>query len=228
LRGQRCRPFMRLAKKSHFNPQNFFPPSQFARMLRSYRKGQIIFAQGKSAKTVFYVRKGIVKLTVVSAHSREAVVAVISTGDFLGEGCIEAQRLRAVTATAMTPCSVLRIGKNLFVRLLRREPRFSDCFICTLISRNRRMQEKLIAHLFDSSEKRLARVLLQLAGYDKERKPRPKMLRFNQDTLAKMIGTTRPRVNGFMNRFRALGYIAYGGKRGLRVHHSLLKILLHA
>lgn len=160
--------------------------------------------------------------------SHPPVVAVKSIGDFFGEGCIEAQPLRAVTATAMTPCSVLQIGKDLFVRLLRREPSFSYCFIRNLISRKRRMEENLIAQLSDSSEKRLARVLLQFAGYGKEEKPRPKMFRFNQDTLAKMIGTTRGRVNLFMNRFRAQGYIAYGGKRGLRVHRSLLKILLRA
>jgi len=149
-------------------------------------------------------------------------------GDFLGEGCIGAQRFRTVTATAMTPSSVLQIGKNLFVRLLRRGPRFSNCFICNLISRNRRMEESLMAQLSDSSEKRLAPVLLNFAGYGNKGKPRPEMVSFNQDTLAKMIGTTRPRVNIFMNRFRARGYITYNGNRGLRVHRSLLKILLRA
>src|SRR5579864_9270780 len=161
---------MRLAKKRRFNPQNLFPPSKFARMVRNYRKGQIIFTQGKTAKAVLYVRKGIVKLTVISAQRREAVVAVIGTGDFLGEGCIGAQPLRTMTATAMTSCSVLQIGKNLFSRLLRKEPKFSNCFICNLLSRNCRMEENLIAQLFNSSEKRLARVLLQFAGYGKERK----------------------------------------------------------
>jgi CRP/FNR family cyclic AMP-dependent transcriptional regulator len=197
-------------------------------MIKNYRKGQIIFSQGKSAKSVLYVRKGIVKLSVISAMRREAVVAVIGTGDFLGEACIGAQRLRSMTATAMTACSVLQIGKSLFARLLSREPRFSNRFIGNLISRNSRMEENLIAQLFNSSEKRLARVLLQSAGYGKEGKPRPIILKFNQDTLAKMIGTTRPRVNFFMNRFRARGYIAYGADRGLRVHRSLLKILLRA
>jgi CRP/FNR family cyclic AMP-dependent transcriptional regulator len=219
---------MRLGEKARFNPQNFFPHSKLVRMIKSYRKNQIIFSQGKSAKSMFYVRKGLVKLTVISAQNREAVVAVIGTGDFLGEGCIGAQPVRTVTATAMTPCSVLQIGKSVFARLLRREPKFSNCFICNLLSRNRRMEENLIAHLFDSSEKRLARVLLQLAGYGKERKPRPIILKFNQDTLSKMIGTTRPRVSFFMNRFRARGYIAYNADRGLRVHRSLLKILLYA
>jgi CRP/FNR family transcriptional regulator, cyclic AMP receptor protein len=197
-------------------------------MVRNYRKGQTIFSQGKSAKAVLYVRKGIVKLTVISAQSREAVVAVIGTGDFLGEGCIGAQPLRTMTATAMTSCSVLQIGKNLFSRLLRKEPKFSNCFICNLLSRNCRMEENLIAQLFNSSEKRLARVLLQFAGYGKEGKPKPIIFRFNQDTLAKMIGTTRPRVSFFMNRFRARGYIAYSGHHRLRVNRSLLKILLHA
>jgi CRP/FNR family transcriptional regulator, cyclic AMP receptor protein len=219
---------MRLAKKARFNPQSFFPPSRFARMVKEYRKGQIIFSQGKAANAVFYVRKGMVKLTVISAQRREAVVAVIGMGDFLGEGCIGAQPFRTVTATAMTPSSVLQIGKNLFIQLLRREPRFSNYFICNLISRNRRMGESLMAQLSDSSEKRLARVLLKLAGYGDGEKPRPRMFSFNQDTLAKMIGTTRQRVNFFMNRFRARGYITYNGNRGLRVDRSLLKILLHA
>jgi len=219
---------MRLAKKERFDAQNFFPRSILAGMVKNYRKGQIIFSQGKSAKAAFYVRKGIVKLTVISAQRREAVVAVIGRGDFLGEGCIGGQALRTMTATAMTACSVLQIGKNLLAWLLRSEPRFSHCFISNLLSRNRRMEENLIAQLCDSSEKRLARVLLQLAGYGKEGKPRPIIFKFNHDTLAKMIGTTRPRVSFFMNRFRARGYIAYNSHRGLRVHRSLLKILLHA
>jgi CRP/FNR family transcriptional regulator, cyclic AMP receptor protein len=219
---------MRLAKKARINPQNFFPPSRIARMAKYYRKGQIIFSQGESARAVFFVRKGIIKLTAISAQRREAVVAVVGMGDFLGESCIGAQPLRTVTATAMTPCSVLKIGKNLFVRLLCREPRFSNCFICNLILCSRRMEESLVAQLLDSSEKRLAQVLLRFAGYGKEGKPRPKVFRFNQDALAKMIGTTQSRVNFFMNRFRARGYIAYKGSRGLRVHRSLLKILLHA
>jgi CRP/FNR family transcriptional regulator, cyclic AMP receptor protein len=217
---------MQLAKKARFNPQNFFPPSRFSKMVTNYRKGQIIFSQGKSAKAVFYVLKGTVKLTMTSAQSRVAVLAVVGVGDFLGEGCIGGGPLRTVTATAMTPCSVLQMGKSLFVRLLRREPRFSSCFIRNLISRNLRMEESLTAQLFDSSEKRLARALLHFAGYGNERKPRPIMFTCNQDTLAKFIGTTRSRVNFFMNRFRARGYIAYKGNRGLRVHRSLLKILL--
>ena len=192
-------------------------------MLFQTRQG--IFAQGDTADAVFYIQTGKVKLTVVSKTGKEATIGILSDGDFFGEGGLAGQLLRMSSATAMTDCAVLRIDKKAMMEALHREHEFSDLFVAYLLSRNIRYEEDLVDQLFNSSEKRLARILLLLAHFGKEGKPEPVVPKISQEMLAEMIGTTRSRVSFFMNRFRKLGFIHYNG--GLEVHSSLLHVVLH-
>jgi len=196
------------------------------RSLADYQKNQKVFSQGDSADAVFYIQKGQVKLTVVSREGKEAVVAILGVDNpFLGEGCLAGQSIRMATAIAMSACSIMRIKKATMVRVLHDEPAFSELFLRHVLFRNIRIEEDLVDHLFNSSEKRLARVLLLLANFGKEGTPELVIPKMSQETLAEMIGTTRSRVSFFMNRFRKLGFIHYNGV--LQVHRSLLNVVLH-
>jgi CRP/FNR family cyclic AMP-dependent transcriptional regulator len=185
----------------------------------------VVFAQGAQASTVFYVQSGSIKLTVVSSTGKEAVVAMLGQGDFIGEGCLAGQALRMATATAVAPAALLRIEKADMARMLHDQPAFSDRFIAHMLARNIRIEEDLIDQLFNSSEKRLARTLLLLARYGHEDTIERTLPRLSQETLAEMVGTTRSRVNFFMNKFRKLGFIEYNG--GLKVKKALLSVVLH-
>ena len=192
---------------------------------KEYRKKQIIFSQGAAADSIFYIQSGRVKLSIVSKEGKEAVVAILGPDDFFGEGCLAGQPLRIATAAAATGCSVLRMGKTATMRALHDNPAFSEVFILHLLSRNIRIEEDLVDQLFNSSEKRLARLLLLLANFGKEGQQQLVIPRMSQETLAEMIGTTRSRVSFFMNKFRKLGFIEYNGE--LEVHSSLLSVVLH-
>jgi len=191
----------------------------------AYRTNESIFVQGDPADAIFYIKKGNVKLSVVSKQGKEAVVAILKDGDFFGEGCLAGQQLRMATATAISECSVMKLDKAAVVRLLHEEPSFAELFMAHLLSRNIKFEEDLVDQLFNSSEKRLARVLLLLANFGKERQPDLVIPKISQETLAGIVGTTRSRVSFFMNRFRKLGFIDYNG--GLKIHSSLLNIVLH-
>ena len=208
-----------------FDPKIFLSKIGRGKTLVRYRLRQPIFAQGDEADAVYYLQKGQVKLTVVSAQGKEAVIALLGVGDFFGEGCLAGQPLRMATATAILDCSIVRIEKQTIIRLLYDEPTFSTLFIKHLLSRNIRIEEDLVDHLFNSSEKRLARILLLLANFGKEGRPEKVIPKISQEVLAEMIGTTRSRVSYFMNKFRKLGFIHYNG--GLEIHSSLLNIILH-
>jgi len=208
-----------------FDPKIFLTRVNEGRCVESYRRKQVIFSQGDPADAVFYVQKGRVKLTVVSKQGKEAIVALLGADEFFGEGCLAGQPLRMSTATATDDATILRLRKKAMVRLLHTDPRFSELFTTYLLSRNIRFEEDLVDQLFNSSEKRLARVLLLLAHFGKEGKREPVIPKISQETLAGMIGTTRSRVSHFMNKFRKLGFIKYNG--GLLVHSSLLNIVLH-
>ena len=184
-----------------------------------------MFSQGDPAHAVFYIQKGKIKLTVVSKEGKEAVVAILGFGDFFGEGCLAGQSVRMATATTMSVCSIMRLEKAGVVRLLHEQPAFSDLLLHHLLSRNIRIEEDLVDQLFNSSEKRLARVLLLLANFGKDGKPEAVIPKISQETLAEIVGTTRSRVSFFMNRFRKMGFIDYNG--GLEVHSSLLNVILH-
>jgi len=216
-------------KEHSFDPNLFLAKVGSGRSVAEYRKKQVVFAQSDQADAIFYIQKGKVKLTVVSDNGKEAVIAILGIGDFLGEGCLAGRSLYLGTATAMTECSILRLQKSSMIRLLHDEPAFSELFVSYLLSRNIRIEEDLVDQLFNSSEKRLARVLLLLANFGKEGKPEPVIARISQETLAEMIGTTRSRVSFFMNKFRKLGFIEYNGEvhGGLHVHSSLLNMVLH-
>ncbi|PYM40990.1 MAG: Crp/Fnr family transcriptional regulator [Candidatus Rokuibacteriota bacterium] len=196
-----------------------------AETVKEYRRKHTIFSQGSPADAVFYIEKGKVKLTVLSARGKEAVVAILGSGDFFGEGGLAGQPLRMATATSMTECSILRIKKETMIRMLHDERAFSELFMSYLLSRNTRIEEDLVDQLFNSSEKRLARILLLLTRFGKEGQHELVVPRISQETLAEMVGTTRSRVSFFMNKFRKLGLIDYNG--GLHVHSSLLSIVLH-
>jgi len=212
-----------------FDPKVFLARVGNGRTMAEYHKKQVVFAQSDPADAIFYIQKGKVKLTVVSDNGKEAVIAILGIGDFLGEGCLAGRSLYLSTATAMSECSIVRLQKSGMIRLLHDEPAFSELFVSYLLSRNIRIEEDLVDQLFNSSEKRLARVLLLLANFGKEGKPEPVIARISQETLAEMIGTTRSRVSFFMNKFRKLGFIEYNGEvnGGLHVHSSLLNIVLH-
>jgi CRP/FNR family cyclic AMP-dependent transcriptional regulator len=190
-----------------------------------YGEGDTIFSQGEPCDSVLYLQDGLVKLSVLSTTGKEAVVAMLKTGDFLGEGVLAGQPVRMATATAMTKCAILRIEKQQMIRLLHHEPDLSDRFIAYVLARNTRVEADLVDQLFNSSEKRLARALLLLARYGKEETPHRVLPKISQETLAEMVGTTRSRVNFFMNKFRDLGFIDYNGE--LRVNDSLISVVLY-
>jgi CRP-like cAMP-binding protein len=193
--------------------------------IANYRKDQIIFSQGEAADAVFYIQHGKVKLTVVSKHGKEAVVAILGPGHFFGEGCLNGHPLRIATTRAMDECMITRLEKATMIAAIHNELEFSELFMSYLLTRNSRIEEDLIDQLFNSSEKRLARLLLLLANFGKEGRPEPIVGKYSQETLAEMIGTTRSRVSFFMNKFRKMGLIEYNGK--LEVHNSLLNVVLN-
>jgi CRP-like cAMP-binding protein len=213
-------------KKRDFDPQEFLATIGAGRKVVTFPRKQTIFAQGDSADSVFYVQQGKVRLSVVSKVGKEASLGLLSEGDFFGEGGLAGQPLRMGSATAMTDCELLRIDKKAMMLALHREHKFSDLFVAYLLARNIRYEEDLVDQLFNSSEKRLARILLLLAHFGKEGTPDTVIPKISQESLAEMIGTTRSRVSFFMNRFRELGFVDYGGD-GLQVHSSLLNIVLH-
>ncbi len=208
-----------------FDPKVFLASIGRGRRILEFGKKRPIFTQGEAANAVFYLQKGRVKLTVVSSRGKEATIGMLAAGDFFGEGCIADQPFRMATASAIIDCTVVRIEKKAMMRVLHQQHAFSDLFVAYLVSRNIRFEEDLVDQLFNSSEKRLARILLLLARFGKEGKPEPLVPKISQETLAEMVGTTRSRVSFFMNRFRKLGFIKYNG--GLYVHGSLLNIILH-
>jgi|SRR5579871_876729 len=207
-----------------FDPKEFLAKIGQGRTIAKYRKDQVVFRQGDEAQSVFFIQKGKVKITVVSELGKEAVVAILDAGDFIGEGCLAGQKLRMATASAMSASEILKIEKAAIIRTLHEEPAFSERFVAHLLARTVRVEADLVDQLFNSSEKRLARTLLLLANFGKEAKPEPVIAKVSQETLAKMIGTTRSRVSFFMNKFRKLGFIDYNG--GIEVHNSLLGVLL--
>ena len=213
-------------KKRDFDPKNYLATIGESRKAMLFPKKETIFAQGDPADAVFYLQTGKVRLTVVSATGKEATIGILSDGSFFGEGSLAGQPLRMGTATAMTDCAVLRIEKKAMVDTLHREHTLSDLFVAYLLTRNIRYEEDLVDQLFNSSEKRLARILLLLAHFGKEGVPETVVPKISQETLAEMIGTTRSRVSFFMNRFRKLGFVDYDGG-GLQVHSSLLNIVLN-
>ena len=215
-----------LARKKSpiFDAQKFLDTVNSSRTVSNYRPNAAVFIQESPADAVFYIRKGQIKLTVMSKLGKEAIVAIMGPGEFFGDGCLIGQPLRLATARALTQCEVLRVPKGEMVQVLHDEPSFSELFIAHLLSRGRRAEEDLVDQLFSSAEKRLARKLLLLANFGKEGGPQPIMMRISQETLAEIIGTTRPRISQFMNKFRKLGFITYNGH--IEVHSSLLSILL--
>ena len=215
----------RAKKKRRFDPQVFLATVGLARSISQYRPADKIFSQGDPSDAVFYIQKGRVKLTIISKQGKEAVIAILDAGNFLGEACLTGQMVRVGSATAIAPSSILRIEKHEMLRVLQKERALSGLFISYLLSRNMRVEEDLVDQLFNSSEKRLARTLLLLARYGKEGQPETVVPEISQETLAEMIGVTRERVNFFMNKFRKLGFIDYNG--GLQIHSSLLNVVLH-
>jgi CRP-like cAMP-binding protein len=208
-----------------FDTGRYLESSGVKRKIVKYREGQTIFCQGDTSRSVLYLQNGSVKIAVTSPTGKEAVIAILNPGDFFGEGCIAGQPLRAASATAMTPASVLEVEKREMIRVIHEEHEFSDRFVAHMLKRNVRVEEDLVDQLFNSSEKRLARALLLIARYGNEKTTEKIAARVSQETLAEMIGTTRSRVSYFMNRFRKLGFIKYNG--GLHVNDSLLRVILH-
>ncbi len=216
---------MRNKKSSRFDLKALLASSGDGRTVLEVRTKQDLFSQGDPADAVFYILKGKIKLTVLSRQGREAVIATLGPDDFFGEGCLAGQRLRMATATATTPASLMRLEKKAIIGLLHNQPTFSELFVSYMLARNARIEADLVDQLFNSSEQRLARMLLLLAHVGKEKEAESVVPKISQETLAGMIGTTRARVSFFMNRFRKLGLIEYNG--GLRVHSGLLNIVLH-
>jgi CRP/FNR family cyclic AMP-dependent transcriptional regulator len=210
-----------------FDSKTFLSTINGGRKISAFAKKQTIFVQGDLSDAVFYIQKGKVKLTVVSQIGKEATIGILNEGDFFGEGCLAGQPLRLYSATAMTDSTVMKIDKKSMVEVLHREHAFSDMFVAYLLTRNIRYEEDLVDQLFNSSEKRLARILLLLAHFGKEGKSETVIPKISQESLAEMVGTTRSRVSFFMNRFRKLGFVEYDGGSGLQVHSSLLNIVLH-
>ena len=217
---------MAINRRPSFDPKSFLAKVGDGRSIERYRKDQIVFSQGDPPDAVFYIESGKVKITVVSEHGKEAVVAMLGTNDFFGEGCLAGQALRMATVATMTDSVIVRLEKAAIVRVIDQEPAFSEMFITHLLGRAIRVEADLVDQLFNSSEKRLALLLLLLANFGKEGKPEPMIAKISQQTLAEMIGTTRSRVSFFMNKFRKLGFIDYNGG-GLEVHNSLLNAVLH-
>jgi len=208
-----------------FDAKAFLAKVGAGKQILEFHKNQRVFEQGDVADTVFYIQKGRVKLTVLSEQGKEAVVAIFGANEFFGEGCLAGQAQRIATVTTMTDCLIMRLEKSAVVDVIHREPAFSEMFIAHLLGRTIRVEADLVDQLFNSSEKRLARLLLLLANFGKEGKPEPIIAKISQETLAEMIGTTRSRVSFFMNKFRKLGFIDYNG--GIHVHSSLLNVVLH-
>jgi CRP/FNR family cyclic AMP-dependent transcriptional regulator len=215
---------MKSKKKLQFSAKTFLTRVGAGRSVRRHARSEAIFSQADPADALFYIQKGKVRLTVVSNRGKQAVIAILGTGDFFGEGCLAGQLVRMSSAAAMCECSVVRLEKAAAIAVIHSEPAFSELFLHYLLSRNIRIEEDLVDHLFNSSEKRLARVLLLLANFGKEGKPEAVIPKMSQETLAEIIGTTRSRVSFFMNRFRKMGFIDY--KNGFEVHSSLLNVLL--
>jgi len=211
---------------AHFDPAEFLASAGVGRTLQNVDKAAVLFSQGAPADAIFFLQKGRVKLTVVSKSGKEATIALLGPGEFVGEDCVAAANsARLATAVAVTDCAILRIQREEMMRALHQEHELSDAFVSFLLARNARIQEDLIDHLFNSSEKRLARILLLLAQFGKEPKPEVVIPNLNQQMLADMVGTTRSRISFFMNRFRKLGFIDYNGE--MQVHASLLNVILH-
>jgi len=216
---------MRRKAKSRIDPKALLATVGAGKTARDYRKSETIFAQGDRAEVVFFVERGKVKLTVLSRQGKQAVIAILGPGNFFGEGCLAGQPLRMSSATALTDSAIVLIPKQAMIRALHEDAGFSETFTTYLLSRNIRFEEDLVDQLFNSSEKRLARILLLLANFGKEGRPEPVVPKVSQETLAEMVGTTRSRVSFFMNKFRKLGFIEYNGR--LEVHSSLLHVVLH-
>jgi CRP-like cAMP-binding protein len=212
-------------RKPPFDPKVFLDTENVGRTISKYRKDQTLFSQGNSADAVFYIQRGKVKITVVSEQGKEAVVAILGSDEFCGEGCLTGQPRRMATAVTMMECEIMRLEKAAMIRVLHEEPAFSEMFVAHLLVRTIRVEEDLVDQLFNSSEKRLARALLLLANFGKDGRPERIIAKVSQETLAEMIGTTRSRVSHFMNKFRKLGFIEYNGH--IEVHSSLLNVVLH-
>jgi len=212
-------------RRPSFNPRSFLAGVGEGRSIDRFGKNKIVFSQGDPANAIFYIQKGKVKVTVVSGQGKEAVVAILEANEFFGEGCLAGQAQRIATVTAMTDCIIMRLEKAAVVDVIHREPAFAEMFIAHILGRTIRVEADLIDQLFNSSEKRLARLLLLLANFGKDGEPAPIIAKISQETLAEMIGTTRSRVSFFMNKFRKLGFIDYNG--GIHVHSSLLNLVLH-
>jgi CRP/FNR family cyclic AMP-dependent transcriptional regulator len=208
-----------------FDPKAFLAKVGDGHAIGKYKKAEVVFSQGDAADSVFHIQKGKVKVTVVSEQGKEAVVAILGANEFFGEGCLAGQSQRIATVVAMTESVIVRLDKAVIIRVLHQEPAFSELFIAHLLGRAIRIEADLVDQLFNSSEKRLARLLLLLANFGKEGKPETVIAKISQETLAEMIGTTRSRVSFFMNKFRKLGFIDYNG--GIEVHSSLLNVVLH-
>ena len=215
---------MRAATVLAFDPAAFISKIGKGKTIREYRNKQVVFSQGDPADAVYFLQRGRVKLTVVSTHGKEAIIGVLESGSFFGEGCLAGQPLRMSTASAIEASTVIRVGRTAMVRVLHRDAEFAELFTAYLLSRNARIEEDLVDQLFNSSEKRLARILLLLAHFGKEPRPETLIPKVSQETLAAMVGTTRARVSFFMNRFRKMGFIHYNG--GLQVHSALLTVVL--
>jgi CRP/FNR family cyclic AMP-dependent transcriptional regulator len=211
--------------KATFDPKAFLSQAGEGKTIAKYRKDQIVFSQGEAADAVFYIQQGKVKLTVVSEQGKEAVIAILGPGHFFGEGCLNGHPLRIATTRAIDECVITRLQKATMIATIHNEPEFSELFMSYLLTRSSRIEEDLIDQLFNSSEKRLARLLLLLANFGKEGRPEPIVGKYSQETLAEMIGTTRSRVSFFMNKFRKLGFIEYNGK--LEINNSLLNVVLY-
>jgi CRP/FNR family cyclic AMP-dependent transcriptional regulator len=222
-------PMMATTRRASFDPKSFLARIGDGRTIGKYRKEEVIFFQGDPGDAVFYIQKGKAKLTVVSEQGREAVIAMLGADEFFGEGCLAGQAQRIATVTAMTDSVIVRLEKSAIIQVIHREPAFSELFIAHLLGRSIRVEADLVDQLFNSSEKRLARLLLLLANFGKEVTPEPIIAKISQETLAEMIGTTRSRVSFFMNKFRKLGFIAYNGgiDGGIEIHSSLLNVVLH-
>ncbi|QIG49119.1 Crp/Fnr family transcriptional regulator [Nordella sp. HKS 07] len=220
---------MTIKRQPLFDPQSFLAKVGEGRSIASYRKDQIIFSQGDPADAVFYIQKGKVKITVISEQGKEAVIAILDPNEFFGEACLAGQAQRITTVTSMVESAIMRLDKAAVVRVIHHEPAFSEMFIAHLLGRTIRVEADLVDQLFNSSEKRLARLLLLLANFGKDGKPEPIVAKISQEMLAEMIGTTRSRVSFFMNKFRKLGLIEYDGsiEGGIQVHSSLLNLVLH-
>jgi len=210
--------------KDQFDPATFLDTTASRRSISTHPPKSVIFGQGDQASTIFYIKKGKVKITVISPQGKEAVIAILGANEFFGEGCLIGQAKRLATASAMTECITIGVSKSEIQRILIDEPAFSQMFIAHILARNARVEEDLVDQLFNSTEKRLARILLLLANFGKEGRPEPIVAKISQETLAEMIGTTRSRVSHFMNKFRDLGFIDYNGH--LEVHSSLLSVVL--